>query len=59
MVKVGEDPYKIVTARPKYDRMTGTVVKDQPLECFGHWQTQLYVPPPAKDGKVYNSGFVA
>jgi len=52
VVKVGEDPYKIVTARPKYDRMTGTVVKDQPLECFGHWQTQLYVPPPAKDGKV-------
>ena len=32
--------------------MNGTVIKDQPLEVFGRWQTEIYVPPPAKDGKV-------
>lgn len=32
--------------------MSGTVTKDMPLEVFGKWQTQLYVAPPAKDGKV-------
>ena len=43
---------QVVTARAKYNRMTGTVLKDQPLEVFGHWQTEKYIPPPAKDGKV-------
>ena len=28
------------------------MVKDEPLEVFGHWQTELYVPPPAVNGKV-------
>jgi xeroderma pigmentosum group C-complementing protein len=47
------DPYKIVKARPKWDRMTGTLTgQDMPLEVFGRWQTEVYVPPPAKDGKV-------
>ena len=32
--------------------MSGQVIKDQPLEIFGKWQTELYIPPPAKDGKV-------
>ena len=32
--------------------MNGTVVKDQPLEVFGRWQTEIYVPPPAVEGKV-------
>ena len=41
-----------IQARPKWDRMSGTVVKDQPLDLFGRWQTEVYVPPPAKDGKV-------
>ena len=36
----------------QWDRMSGTMVKDQPLEVFGQWQTELYIPPPAKDGKV-------
>ena len=30
----------------------GNVTKDEPLELFGEWQTQLYVPEPAVDGKV-------
>ena len=28
------------------------MVKDEPLEVFGRWQTELYIPPPAIDGKV-------
>ena len=28
------------------------MVKDEPLEVFGKWQTELYIPPPAVDGKV-------
>ena len=51
-VKLGEQPYKVVKARPKYDRMTGNVTKDEPLETFGQWQTEQYQPPPAVDGKV-------
>ena len=43
---------QVVKARPKWDRMSGTVIKDQPLEVFGRWQTEVYVPPPAVDGKV-------
>jgi len=52
VVRVGEQPYKVVKARPKWDRMSGTMVKDQPLEVFGKWQTEIYIPPPAVDGKV-------
>lgn len=33
-------------------QMTGQFVKDLPLEVFGFWQVEDYVPPPAVDGKV-------
>ncbi|CAG7704877.1 unnamed protein product [Allacma fusca] len=52
VVRIGEIPYKVVKARPKYDKMTSTVIKDRPLELFGEWQVEDYIPPPAKDGKV-------
>ena len=52
VVRIGQEPYKVVKARPKWDRMSGAMIKDQPLEVFGKWQTEIYVPPPAKDGKV-------
>ena len=40
-------------SRPKWDRASGTVNKDvPPLEIFGFWQTEIYVPPPAENGKV-------
>eukprot|EP00092_Neocalanus_flemingeri_P034789 GFUD01037861.1.p1 GENE.GFUD01037861.1~~GFUD01037861.1.p1 ORF type:complete len:898 (+),score=341.47 GFUD01037861.1:69-2762(+) len=52
VVRVGEEPYKVVKARPKWDRMSGSKVTEEPLEVFGLWQTELYIPPPAKDGKV-------
>ncbi|XP_063233353.1 DNA repair protein complementing XP-C cells homolog [Bacillus rossius redtenbacheri] len=52
VVRPGEQPYKVVKARPKYDRMTGQVRTDLPLEVFGEWQVDDYVPPAARDGKV-------
>ena len=52
VVKLNEETYKIVKARPKWDRMSGNMIKDQPLELFGEWQTDIYVPPPAENGKV-------
>ena len=51
-VKLNETPYKIVTARPKRDRYSGSLIRDIPLELFGEWQTKDYEPPEAKDGKV-------
>ncbi|XP_011178716.2 DNA repair protein complementing XP-C cells homolog isoform X1 [Zeugodacus cucurbitae] len=56
-VKLGEQPYKIVKARPKWDRLTQTVIKDQPLEIFGYWQTQDYEPPTAEDGIVPRNAY--
>ncbi|KAF4523287.1 hypothetical protein B566_EDAN009410 [Ephemera danica] len=52
IVRLKEEPYKIVKSRPKYDRMSGQMVTDKPLEIFGPWQVEDYVPPPAVDGKV-------
>jgi hypothetical protein len=33
-------------------QMTGQFAKDLPLEVFGFWQVEDYVPPPAVNGKV-------
>lgn len=52
IVKSDQEPYKIVTARPKYDKLSGTKIKNSPLELFGKWQTMEYEPPVAKDGIV-------
>jgi xeroderma pigmentosum group C-complementing protein len=52
VVRLGEETYKVVKARPKWDRMTGSKQTEEPLDLFGLWQTELYIPPPAKDGKV-------
>ncbi|XP_076048553.1 DNA repair protein complementing XP-C cells homolog [Oratosquilla oratoria] len=51
-VRVEEEPYKIVKARPKWDKSRGQVIKDRPLEVFGEWQVEDYEPPVARDGKV-------
>lgn len=56
-VRVDEEPYKIVKARPKWDKNTCQVVKDRPLELFGEWQVEDYEPPLAKDGKVPRSEY--
>lgn len=57
VVKPFEKPYKIVKARPKYDRLTGTVTTDIPLEIFGMWQTKDYEPPVAENGVVPRNAY--
>ncbi|XP_044729023.1 DNA repair protein complementing XP-C cells homolog [Chrysoperla carnea] len=57
VVKPFEKPYKIVKARPKYDRLTGTVTTDIPLEIFGIWQTKDYEPPVAENGVVPRNAY--
>ncbi|XP_016972468.1 DNA repair protein complementing XP-C cells homolog isoform X2 [Drosophila rhopaloa] len=57
VVKLGEQPYKVVKARPKYDKNTRSVIKDQPLEIFGYWQTQDYEPPTAENGLVPRNAY--
>ncbi|XP_076236986.1 DNA repair protein complementing XP-C cells homolog [Calliopsis andreniformis] len=52
VVKPNQEPYKIVKARPKYDKLSGMKIKDSALEVFGEWQTMDYEPPEAKDGIV-------
>ncbi|GFW30912.1 DNA repair protein complementing XP-C cells homolog [Trichonephila clavipes] len=52
VVRIGEEPYKIVKARPKWDKIAGVMRTDLPLEIFGFWQTKPYEPPTAVDGKV-------
>jgi len=51
-VILNQEPYKVVKARPKWDRMTGSKVSDEPLDLFGKWQTELYIPKPAENGIV-------
>uniref|UniRef100_A0A336MZD9 CSON007305 protein n=1 Tax=Culicoides sonorensis TaxID=179676 RepID=A0A336MZD9_CULSO len=57
VVKLNEEPYKIVTARPKWDRHTQTCIKDRPLEIFGIWQTEAYEPPTAENGIVPRNAY--
>ena len=52
VVTIGEEPYKIVKARPKWDKMSGCKKADEPHHLFGHWQTELYIPKPAENGIV-------
>ncbi|XP_057368952.1 DNA repair protein complementing XP-C cells homolog [Daphnia carinata] len=57
VVRIGEKPYKIVKARPKWDRHSQKMVTDQPLELFGDWQIEDYIPPPAVDGVVPRNAY--
>lgn len=52
VVKPKQEPYKIVKALPKYDKLSGMRIKESALELFGEWQTTDYIPPEAKDGIV-------
>ncbi|KAL9697365.1 hypothetical protein quinque_000806 [Culex quinquefasciatus] len=56
-VKLFESAYKVVNARPKYDRAAGQMLPAQPLELFGLWQTQDYEPPTAEDGIVPRNAY--
>lgn len=33
------------------------MIKDLPLELFGEWQVEDYIPPVAKDGKVPRNAY--
>lgn len=57
VVKMGEKPYKIVKARPKWDKLSNKVISDQPLEVFGPWQVQPYEPPTAENGIVPRNAY--
>lgn len=57
VVKPGETPYKIVKARPKWDRLTNKMLDPLPLEIFGYWQTQPYEPPTAENGIVPRNAY--
>ncbi|EFA05994.1 DNA repair protein complementing XP-C cells homolog [Tribolium castaneum] len=57
VVKPGEQPYKIVKARPKWDKLSNKMITDQLLEVFGPWQVQDYEPPTAENGVVPRNAF--
>ncbi|XP_033647621.1 DNA repair protein complementing XP-C cells homolog [Asterias rubens] len=46
-IKPCEQPYKTVQGRQRKKNSIDPV-----LPLYGKWQTELYIPPPAKDGKV-------
>lgn len=52
VVKPNQEPYKVVKALPKYDKLSKVKLADRTLELFGEWQTTEYIPPEAKDGIV-------
>uniref|UniRef100_A0A2H1VYG6 SFRICE_014256 n=1 Tax=Spodoptera frugiperda TaxID=7108 RepID=A0A2H1VYG6_SPOFR len=57
VVKLGEKPYKIVKARPKWDRLSNKMVDGRLLEIFGPWQVQDYEPPTAENGIVPRNAY--
>ncbi|XP_044744438.1 DNA repair protein complementing XP-C cells homolog [Coccinella septempunctata] len=57
VVKRKEQPYKIVKARPKYDKLSNTMITGQNLEIFGPWQVEDYDPPTAENGIVPRNAF--
>nr|XP_034825765.1 DNA repair protein complementing XP-C cells homolog [Maniola hyperantus] len=57
VVKLGEEPYKVVKARPKWDRLSNKLITDKPLEVFGPWQVQDYEPPTAENGIVPRNAY--
>ncbi|GAB6027149.1 hypothetical protein CHUAL_013908 [Chamberlinius hualienensis] len=53
VVKLNETSYKIVKPRPKWNKHRRELIyPEQPLELFGKWQTEDYVPPVATNGIV-------
>ncbi|XP_047545754.1 DNA repair protein complementing XP-C cells homolog isoform X1 [Vanessa atalanta] len=52
VVKLGEEPYKTVKARPKWDKLSNKMITGKALEIFGPWQVQDYEPPTAENGIV-------
>ncbi|XP_059060147.1 DNA repair protein complementing XP-C cells homolog [Achroia grisella] len=57
VVRLGEKPYKVVKARPKWDRLSNKIITDRPLEIFGPWQVKDYEPPVAENGIVPRNAY--
>ncbi|XP_063823409.1 DNA repair protein complementing XP-C cells homolog [Ostrinia nubilalis] len=57
VVRLGEEPYKVVKARPKWDKLSNKLITDKPLEVFGPWQVQDYEPPTAEGGIVPRNAY--
>uniref|UniRef100_A0A1I7TQF6 Rad4 domain-containing protein n=1 Tax=Caenorhabditis tropicalis TaxID=1561998 RepID=A0A1I7TQF6_9PELO len=55
-VKVGEEPYKVVKARPD-PRVPVEDRVDQFLNVYGYWQTEQYRRPPLKKGKIPHNDY--
>ncbi|KAG1663188.1 DNA repair protein complementing XP-C cells [Nymphon striatum] len=54
-VKIGETPYKIVKARPGFKKTPEN--ENRTLDLFGTWQTEVYDPPAAENGKVPRNAY--
>ncbi|KPJ01984.1 DNA repair protein complementing XP-C cells-like [Papilio xuthus] len=57
VVRLGEKPYKVVKARPKWDKLSNKLITDKPLELFGPWQVTDYEPPVAENGIVPRNAY--
>jgi hypothetical protein len=57
VVKPGEQPYKIVKGKPRWDRLSRSIVTDPFMDIFGLWQTQDYEPPTAENGIVPRNAY--
>ncbi|XP_067684183.1 DNA repair protein complementing XP-C cells-like [Haliotis asinina] len=52
-VRLGESTYKNVKSRKRWkQKLTNPDPDALDLELFGLWQTEIYIPPPAVDGKI-------
>ena len=54
IVKKGEEAYKSVKARPKRGQKAE---EERRVDVFGHWQTEVYTPPPVIDGKIQRNEY--
>ena len=54
IVKQGEEAYMSVKARPKRGQKAD---EDRKVDVFGHWQTEVYSPPPVVDGKIQRNEY--
>lgn len=54
IVKQGEEAYMSVKARPKRGQKAD---EDRKVDVFGHWQTEVYTPPPVVDGKIQRNEY--
>lgn len=57
VIAPNQEPYKMSIKRKKYDKTIGDYIHNLPLELYGEWQTQPYIPPVAVDGKVPRNSF--